>query len=376
MAILPGLLQIASLALTANAALDRGFGGYGDAFLERVGPYDANSTEFLRAVEQSNATGVFRIPGYDVSKPFPGAPMDGWTLSITALDFSDPDGRGRRMDPDYESMMGYSMKIQAPDSLLTSGPAGDKAVNAHDSWGMCLYNWGHPFNKTLWNNPSNKPLNPDGSCKGFVSDACIAAIEKKALGYSSVATSRNESRNPFGSMVRCSGFPMPDDVCGEYGPGNAGGPVPSHGGVPVPYLNGSVTNEDGWLFEMDKGEYYNSTEDLRQYWDSMVLNYWPVLVVWVNATIDAEAYDFERTKFARMSCVAPNGAGTGKAAFTFSGTAPGTVPGGVVGGGGGGGDGGGDDKKNAAGRGLALGVDGFNWVGLFWLWLWLWLWLW
>jgi len=78
-------------------------------------------------------------------------------------------------------------------------------------------------------------------------------------------------------MVTCGGFSLPDDACGEYGPGNAGGPVPSRLGVPVPYFNGSVTNPDGWLFEGDKGVYYNSTQDPRNHWDSMVLNYWLVL---------------------------------------------------------------------------------------------------
>ncbi|KAK0612178.1 hypothetical protein B0T14DRAFT_531744 [Immersiella caudata] len=363
-------ISIASLALTASAL---GFGGYGDSFLERVGPFDANSTQFLRAIEQSNATAVFRIPGYDVSKPFPGEPMDGWTFGITALDFSHLPGDQFTSRNRENAMVGYSMKIQAPDGLLT-GSSGDatRVVRAHESWGMCLYSWGHPdsFNKTQWNNPSQKPLSADGSCKGFLSDACIALIEQRALStYAiSVVSARNESKNPFGSMVKCDSFLLDDveDACGEYGPGNAGGyPLPSRGGVPVPYLNGSVTNSDGWLFERDKGEIYNSTKDLHSYWDSMVLNYWPVLAVWVNGTIDKDADDSKRRKLTTLSCVAPNGVGTGKAAFTFSGTAPAVVGGDKNGAGAAG------DKKNGAGAlrpeylviltALALTSWGFGW---------------
>ena len=98
-----------------------GFGGYGNGYDERIGPYDANSTAFLDAVAASNATGLFRIPGPDVSKPFPGEPTTGWTLSIAALDLSNPDpllASAERPD-EIEPMIGYSLTIKG--SLLPSG---------------------------------------------------------------------------------------------------------------------------------------------------------------------------------------------------------------------------------------------------------------
>ena len=123
--------------------------------------------------------------------------------------------------------------------------------------------------------------------------------------------------------VRCGGLRTTAiEECGELGPGNAGGSVASHGDVPVPFPNGPVTVADGWEFARDAGAFYNSTRDLRDYWDGMVLNYWPLLTLMVNATADLDGDVRARGPgFARMSCIAPNGVGTGKA-FSFSGVVP------------------------------------------------------
>lgn len=339
------LLAVASIVPGAVASVYLGFGGYGEPFLARSGPFDANSTAFLDAVAASNSTGLFKIPGYDVSKPYPGEPADGWTISVAALNLSQPF-EYMPMDP----MIGYSLKIQAPDSLLKTNTDGTHIVNAHPSWGMCMWNFNAPeLNKALWNNPTNKPLAEDGSCKGFLSDACIAALENAAGPYNyEVADSANTSRGIFGSVVTCNPLSVPDE-CGPHGPGNAGGSVPSYGGVPVPYLNGSVTVEDGWLFERDKGKLYNSTADLQLFYDSLVLNYWTIVTVLVNATIDPNATSKSRSSgLARVHCIAPNGVGTGKG-FAFSGTSPNAQ-------GGSGGGGNGANNGNSAGGGKDNGA--------------------
>ena len=67
-----------------------------------------------------------------------------------------------------------------------------------------------------------------------------------------------------------------------------------------------------------------------------------MLIVWVNATIDKDVLSYKRKRFARIGCNTPNSLGTGKAAFTFSGTAPAGV-------GGGNGGAGANEKKNGAG---------------------------
>jgi hypothetical protein len=325
------LFAIANLPLTAGSF--RGFGGYGDAFIGRIGPYDANSTNFLDAVAASNATAIYNIPGYDVSKPYPGSPISGWRIRLAALDMSQPTNRSNSYltSVDSEPFVGYSLTIEAPPALLKSSPEGgggttSKIVDTDPSWGMCMWNFGHPnqLQKERYNNPANKPLAADGSCAGFLSDACIAALEKATESEYAVASSANETRGRFGSLTICSQMSTPDE-CGEWGPGNAGGSVPSYGGVPVPFLNGSVTTSDGWVFGDDAGGYYNSTKDLREYWDSQVLNYWVLVTAMVNSTIDPDRSLWSPgAGLSRVHCVAPNGQGTGKG-FTFSGVVPANV---------------------------------------------------
>ncbi len=115
-----------------------------------------------------------------------------------------------------------------------------------------------------------------------------------------------------------------NNACGSYDnstPANLHTNTASYWGVPIPYLNGSVTIMDGWEYEGHKGTFYNSTENLHTYWDSMVLNYWPVMTLMVNAT-DPNVPDDDRPPgIARMHCIAPNGVGTGKS-FNFAGIVP------------------------------------------------------
>ncbi|KAK4235882.1 hypothetical protein C8A03DRAFT_17415 [Achaetomium macrosporum] len=257
------VFAVAHLPVSLGAIQHDGFGGYGQS--DRIGPYDANSTAFLNAVASSNSTGIFKIPGYDVSKPFPGTSIDGWTLSIAALDLSHPDLAV--LDATHQAMIGHSLTIQAPDSLIKSAADGTKMVNADPSWGMCMWTFYPPSsrNKILWNNPTNKPLAEDGSCQGFLSDECIAGLEKWATW---------------------SAYPA----------------------------DPATAESDGWLFERDKGTRYNSTQDLQLFWDNQVLNFWTVVTVMVNATIDVNArYGDRGVGLPHVNCVAPNGVGTRKA---------------------------------------------------------------
>ncbi|KAH6615860.1 hypothetical protein B0J18DRAFT_348954, partial [Chaetomium sp. MPI-SDFR-AT-0129] len=303
-------------SLPVSASINfSGFAGYGEAFSGRVGPFDSNSTAFLDAVAASNSTGLFKIPGYDVSKPFPGKPIDGWTIRLAAVDLSepykyagDPSNPLSQYDPNFairgQPMIGHSLKIQAPDSLLEPNPADNgktKIVKTDPSWGMCLWAFGHPnqLSKELYNNPTQKPLAADGSCKGFLSDACIAALEKDAGDSYSIADSAESTRGLFGGLTTCSSLSL-----------------------------------------------YNSTKDLQEYWDSMVVNYWVFVTALVNATLDPEAYVSDWGEaLSRVHCVAPNGVGTGKA-FTFSGEVKASDGGDNTGGGGGGGGAGGGDQNS------------------------------
>jgi hypothetical protein len=190
-----------------------GFGGYGAPY-GSSGPYEANTPGWLKAVNASNSTGLFKIPGYDVSQPYPGKPIDGWTLSLAAVDVDLP-GTQYINDKEVDNrMIGYSLTLQAPDSLLKHLPDGSQIVNVDKSWGMCFWNWEAPnfTNKTRFNNPTSKPLNVDGSCTGFLSDACIAALEKVA---STNYYYDDQVGGDYNSTLRCSDMDTPKE-CGEF----------------------------------------------------------------------------------------------------------------------------------------------------------------
>ncbi|KAL2125573.1 hypothetical protein VTJ04DRAFT_1938 [Mycothermus thermophilus] len=338
---------------------EEGFGGYGDPFRGRAGPYDANTTEFEAAVAVSNATGVFRIPGYDVSKPWPGQPMDGWTISLAMLDFPSTERWCSNGDCRGNGLVGDSITIQAPDALLKEGEQEEtKIVNAHPSWGMCAWIFHAPsqLHPERFNNIENRPLADDGSCVGLLSDECIAALKQGTRYSYLVASSPEEAWTRFPDQVTmCRKLTAPKE-CGKKGPGNNPSGVPTYGGIPVPYLNGSVTTSDGWFYDGD--DMFNSTQDLRDFWDAQVLNYRVIVTAMVNATIDANATDKDRgDPLAQVFCVAPNGAGTGKG-FTFNRTVPANArnfQGGV------GGNRGEDGKENGAVSVISQGKGGL-WV--------------
>lgn len=194
--------------------MPRGFGGYGNPFGVE-GPYDANSIQWLQAVDASNSTGLFDIPGYNVSQSWPGQSVDGWTLSVAAVDVSlggldDNDLLGLN---DYGRMVGYSMTIKAPDALMKPNTDGTQIVDVNNDWGMCFWNWESPDfgNFSLYNNRESKPLATNGSCTGFLSDACITALENSgATTYDLL----DKPTGPYNTRVRCSDFLDTPAECG------------------------------------------------------------------------------------------------------------------------------------------------------------------
>ncbi|KAK6067268.1 hypothetical protein SCUP515_10240 [Seiridium cupressi] len=211
----------------------------------RVGPYNANSEEWLQAVKASDFTGIFNIPGYDVSKPWPGNTVDGWRSLVVAMDVSGSSYF------EAERMVGYSMTLEAPNGSIGPSADGDGAVivDLNPSWGLCFWNWESPSygNKSLYNHQDTKPLATDGCCTVLLSDTCIAALEKEAATDYYIS---DETYGPYNSTLVCRAFDTPSE-CGEA-VGNSFAPMVasksslSNSGLPIQYLNGPVTEQDGW----------------------------------------------------------------------------------------------------------------------------------
>ncbi|KAH8653824.1 hypothetical protein BX600DRAFT_471697 [Xylariales sp. PMI_506] len=295
------LVAGASLIATSEAY---GFGGYGGEFGQE-GPYGANTLGWLDAVDASNSTGLFSISGYNVSEPYPGSPVDGWSLSVAAVDVSNFG----------ERMVGYSMTLKAPDALIGSSAAEGPIVDVDPSWGLCVWNYESPpeySNRSTYNNPDNKPLATDGSCSGLLSDACIAALEKAAETSYWISS---ETYGHYNSNVICDTLDTPAE-CGAS-VGNTISPIISTSGLPIQYLNGSVTYQDGWVWLPGDSTDINATvQDLEDMWDSMVLNFWPLMTLFIPMTNNTSIED-PKPGLAKLQCISPDGVGTGKV-FSYS----------------------------------------------------------
>jgi hypothetical protein len=71
-----------------------------------------------------------------------------------------------------------------------------------------------------------------------------------------------------------------------------------------------------------------TTQDMKDAWDSLVVNFWPVLTLLVHNNGSSNSTILHpEPGLAKMSCVAPDGVGTGKS-FTFSGNVTSATTGG------------------------------------------------
>lgn len=178
-------LTTASLLLSAATVTQAGFFGWGGfGRTDGLSPLDANSREWRRGVALSNASAIYSLPGRDITKAYPGTPIDGWKLNITAVDLSPIE-------------MGWDLRLLAPASLYTTvdpktidnqtesylaAIADGKIIpNVHESWTVCQFiSWGAQSYEEPEKAPKNINTKPDGDCSPWMSDACIKALEKAA----------------------------------------------------------------------------------------------------------------------------------------------------------------------------------------------------
>ncbi|KAJ3550221.1 hypothetical protein NM208_g112 [Fusarium decemcellulare] len=264
----------------------------------------ANGSTWLDAVAKSNASGSVSFKGYDVSKPWPGKPMDGWTISATGVDLSKgPDfSHGYLPQAHYQPTIGDDVRVIAPESLYTTksnlSERGRPVVDVHSSWVFCAWLWFLPSygNASTANNPKNLEAKADGSCSPWLSDDCIKALEKQA----STSYSMNyEPRGVYGSRHICGDIDIPEECSVSYL--DDGQPLLDDWGIPLAYLNGSTTWQDGYILDDNQ-----TIEDQHDMWKTITESYRPVLTMFghYNEDPDAEV----DPGFARLSCVkASNG---------------------------------------------------------------------
>ncbi|KAH9896322.1 hypothetical protein F4778DRAFT_783598 [Xylariomycetidae sp. FL2044] len=128
--------------------------------------------DFERAMAAPNATGSYPVAGFDVTKPYPGEPIDGWTLdiSVAAEIPTTPNGS--------EFVTGVGLQLKAPRALLTnaSDVAGGVLPADNSTWRLCLMG----FSSKL-----SGDANADGTCTGILDDDCISDLKSLATSIGS-----------------------------------------------------------------------------------------------------------------------------------------------------------------------------------------------
>ncbi|KAK0615068.1 hypothetical protein B0T17DRAFT_510880 [Bombardia bombarda] len=152
-----------------------------------------------------------------------------------------------------------------------------------------------------YNNIANRrPLAANGSRASFMSDKCIAALKERT----ETAYVVRGKVLKYGSLMSCQEVSVPEE-CGTKIAGT-GVDLPSYAGVPMPYLNGNVTNQDGYSSDNE-----TTAQNVRDMWDGLVLNYYVIVTMFAPTGNGSENWDGS-PGMASVNCVGPTGVGTGR----------------------------------------------------------------
>ena len=153
------VLAVAALLLTALAnAVKITKNGF------RMGKFavGADDSVWRQAIASANATGSVQVPGYNWSSPYPGSPMDDWTLSISVT--ADVPSH-KHVDKFFT---GTAIRWSTPDSLVKNG-----SVVRDKSWQRCLDVFsGHNFGS------DKQEISP--TCDGLLPDSCLQVLRRWA----------------------------------------------------------------------------------------------------------------------------------------------------------------------------------------------------
>ncbi|KAH9238148.1 hypothetical protein K456DRAFT_50333 [Colletotrichum gloeosporioides 23] len=281
----------------AHASCIWGFGGYAEPCgAQFIGADDKIWTD---AVENSNSSGTYAMPGYDVSKPWPGSPMDGWKIAMAAVDL-DHEQRGEAGSLlGGRATIGDDIKIIAPESLYVpsanESDHGQPVVNANADWVFCAWRWFSPpyRNQSLAMNPDNLEAPEDGSCKQWLPDACIQAVEKLA---STAYWLNSKPKGVYGSRHTCFDLDVPEECSSTKSVDND--PLLPTWGIPLQYLNGSTTWQSGYTINEN-----TTAEEMQQMWKTVTQGYQPIVTMYGRFQNDTPYSLDVEPGFAKLSCV-------------------------------------------------------------------------
>lgn len=161
----PFLLHALALATISNAALS-----------DSAFSLDQSASKWEAVAGASNATGIVAVDGYDVTQPFPGKPVTGWTLMLSVK-----SGIAYKYFEKEETFVGSVLQLSPPDGLFkTNASVSSYAMGtAHPSWALSALTWRFRPNSTTTIKEDSKRLD----CTSLVSGSCWQAMKGIALNF-------------------------------------------------------------------------------------------------------------------------------------------------------------------------------------------------
>ncbi|KAK9783093.1 hypothetical protein SCARD494_13465 [Seiridium cardinale] len=209
--------------------------------------YQFDQKTWERNLAQPNATGNFSITGFDITKSFPSAQVDGWELSVNVTS-SIPDSQV--INPTNTSgkvFTGTSLYLKAPDSVVAGIMSAD-STDAIDetTWKICV--------TVMTAGPVEGTSAADNGTCSSLSSQCITDFQ-------------NAYADEFAKEQDCYKLPVTPSSCGD----SLDQANMTTQQFPLAYLNGTEI----FVTASDVHDSGNNTA-----FDSAVKQVWPVLTVW------------------------------------------------------------------------------------------------
>lgn len=198
MILLPALLSVHTVAASQNLPRQHASdNGLSVGFNEKP-PWDIPSDQWPVLMASPDFEGEYAIDGFDISKEYPGEPMDGWTVSMSVKQI-DADGvidteTGKTI------FVGSTLRLNPPEDLVKDAISDAGVFHPHPSWKISgyRYNLFRPENRT-------KLEDDDGSCTSLLTSECISAWEEQAgetWGSSKPVSSVEDCRLEYSAAER------------------------------------------------------------------------------------------------------------------------------------------------------------------------------
>ncbi|KAF6808195.1 hypothetical protein CSOJ01_07704 [Colletotrichum sojae] len=192
---IPALLALLALALFA-AAQSRA--------VTRVtrntdAPYYINAPDWASYFDSPAYSAAYPFDGPDVSQPYPGSMIDGWSVSVAVQNGIPLDKASQGQTTSLnrgKHIAGVRVTLNPPGGLLKDS---DGEWEMHDSWRICYSQMELTANSTFM----NRLKNDDGSCGGWWDDQCLRGIQRAVAGAWARTNMDHGGACPFSMVMNC-----------------------------------------------------------------------------------------------------------------------------------------------------------------------------